>query len=203
MPKLILFEGTDGSGKSTLIEKFRDYLTSRNLSSQIISKEKVALAGSITRIYKYSDVPNEVEIFLRIAREFSKADAIDKTKDFALVDRAILSLATTITNFGHKWELYRNIIDLIKAKYGEFTTVFCYSPFNIARQRITVRAEQEGYVLSKKEAKGLEYNLRIFNILQQLSDNKYLTGMSNIKVDTDQFDEEQALSILIEHILDS
>ncbi len=200
MNKIFFFEGTDGSGKTTIIDGLYKYLSKNNLSYQLISKETIPTARKITYIYKYTETNVEVEIFLRIAREFAKAYDIDKTKDYVFVYRAILSLATTINSYNHNWEDFKYSFDLIKNYYVDYITIFCQTPFEIARERISKRALSGRYKLSKKEAKGYEYNHKIYKILYTLKQNNYLVGNDLIIVDTHKYNPSEVVDYLINKI---
>jgi thymidylate kinase len=198
MSKLILFEGTDGSGKTTLINNFKNYLTEKNRSCQIIDKSSDATAKSITLVYNKAELNNLTEIYLRIAREFSKITAIDKSCDYIIIDRAIISLISTINIYGFKTAEFDNAISQLIKSYGNFSTVFCCPPYEIARKRIEERSIMTNVPLSKKEQKGFEYNKEIYDNLVSLSQNEKITGYQTLVINSHLNNEEQCLNQLIE-----
>jgi len=202
MTRIVFFEGTDGSGKSSLINKLANHLKANNLTCQIVSKESVQGAVMLTNLYKYSDVSPITEVSIRISREFMKADAIEADVDYALVDRSILSLATTIASYDLDWQDYRVVFDDLKTRYGAFTTVFCHTPYEVARERVSARVINEGVKLSRKEAKGFDYNLMIYNHLVQLKMLPELVGQSIISVNTHTLNQEEAGDFLINSVFE-
>lgn len=198
MPKLILFEGTDGSGKTTLINNFKDYLNKRNKTCQIIDKSTIATAKSITSVYNNAELHKLTEIYLRVAREFAKINAIDETCDYVIIDRALISLISTINIYDFKTEEFDSVISKLIENYGFYSTVFCCPPFEIARKRIEERALKTKKPLSKKEQKGFEYNKKIYENLVSLSQNKRITGNKVLIIDSHLNNEQQCLNLVTE-----
>ncbi|WP_299676242.1 hypothetical protein [uncultured Dokdonia sp.] len=198
MPNLILFEGTDGSGKTTLINNFKNFLEKKKKTCQIIDKLSIDTAKSITSVYNKAELHKLTEIYLRVAREFSKINAIDNSYDYIIIDRAIISLISTINIYGFKTEEFDAVINKIIEHYDIYSTVFCCPPFEIARKRIEERALTTKTPLSKKEQKGFEYNKMIYDNLVSLSQNKKITGNQVLIIDSHENNEEQCLKLVTE-----
>lgn len=200
MKALLLFEGTDGSGKTTLINSLISHLNNGENSCQIICKDDIEPAKEITQIYQKRQVDELTEIYLRIAREFAKIEAIDYTKDFVIVDRAIVSLVSTIQIYNFATNEFKQAIEQIVNGYSNFYTIFCIPPFEVARKRIEKRVITEGKSLSKKELKGFEYNRKIYEMLESLAQDASITGKEILGVDTHLNTEDECLNLVVDFL---
>jgi thymidylate kinase len=165
MSKILLFEGYDGSGKTTLIKNFKDFLTTNSLSFTEIDREFSSGVSNLTSCIRDKDAtlaPN-AEVLLRIAREFERLEAV-KTKynkfDYIILDRCILSAISWIKYYNLDYTPFQNIVNFFLENLGNSYLIYCSVPFEISWMRINQRGQ-----LSKKEQKGKEENILMFNAL--------------------------------------
>jgi thymidylate kinase len=156
--RVVLLEGYDGAGKSTLISSIKASGLYR--SARMIGRKNEPLLSDISLLIE-RDHPRfepRTEILLRYALEFERLQLIAKAAnecDLVLVDRSVLSVAA--------WPHHYNVLSpdydgltrgLIRCLAGS-TLILCHAPFDLCWERIDSRPDK-----SRKELMGRDENRR-------------------------------------------
>ncbi len=200
MPHILIFEGTDGSGKSTTIHNFVQRLETHGKTYQLITKDNDPLTRQITEVYFKKPIADEVEICLRLARELVKTELIDRSVDVVVIDRGLISIVSSIIIFGLSLETFAPIASVVVAKYGEFNTIFCCPPYHIARKRVKDKVLDTGGLMSKNESRGDEYNMRLYQVMLGLIIEPLFIGKGLLRVDTHKMDEDTCADAVYSYI---
>lgn len=139
--KILLFEGIDGSGKTSLLREVSFGLGKKGVSNKIISRNITPAATLISQGFIGLNIPPETEVFLRIAREYINAGEITKSKeDVFLLDRSLITIQAISKIHGLDEKVYSNILaNIYKSEIFTTGVVFCTLPFQIAKQRVYER----------------------------------------------------------------
>lgn len=164
---ILLFEGYDGSGKTTLIENFCNYLKNNNKSVLLISRDYNTPINTITSIIKdkESKINPTSEVLLRLARERERIHILEQEKenyDFIIFDRSIISATSWVKHYNLNAEIFDPIKHDLFSVIGECYLVYCYLPFDNTWERINSREKE----LSKKEQMGKEANQKMYSSLR-------------------------------------
>jgi len=167
--KILLFEGSDGSGKTTLIENFKTFLTKSGKNFLLVGRDYNKSITTITQIIqdKESEINTTTEILLRLAREAERIKVVNQqlnNYDYIILDRSFISATSWVKYYDHSPKTYSDIVSEIVHSIGSCELVYCFLPFDEAWTRTTSRTDKP---LSKKEEKGKEENEKIFNALRQ------------------------------------
>ncbi len=198
LTRVIIFEGTDGSGKSTLIKGLSSYFRKNNITFFVITKELNILTKKISTLIQDSNLNCISEIFLRLAREFIKIEKIVKDEyDYYLLDRGILSIITMIKVNNLKISLFEHALKDLNAKLKNNGTVLCHPSFEISRNRTINRQKECGKELTKKELKGYDYNKKIYTIFsEEFSSSEFINN--KLLLDTNTLSVEESIEKIIE-----
>lgn len=166
--KVLIFEGTDASGKTTLIEEFAKHLAENKITHKIITRKDNENTHGISKIIQAPEIEPISEVLLRCGREYIRyQELLDNNIRYFLLDRALLSIVSMIRIYQLDCKLFSNILYDLKSRLKSYGTVLCNPPFEAARKRMTERQIKSGLHLSKKEARGKDFNLEIYSILSQ------------------------------------
>ncbi len=168
--RVLLFEGPDGSGKTTLIENFQNHLMKRGRTILLVGRDFNETIDSITKIItnKNIELDSNTEILLRLARENERIKIVAQNipnYEYLILDRSIISAVSWINFHNQDSNKYRNLVLDLTKKLGKCEVIYCQLPFEESWKRTTNRPEKE---LSKKEAKGKEFNRKIFEVLRTI-----------------------------------
>lgn len=186
--KILLFEGYDGSGKTTLIENFEKFLVGRKMSSLLVSRDFNKQINAITEIIKdkESQINSSTEIHLRYAREIERVEVIKQNLakfDFIILDRSVVSATSWIQFYNQDKNKYTDTISEIVTTIGECHLIYCYLPFEDTWNRVNSRQDK---ALSKKEEQGKETNLKLFEALRQTFLDFNFPTVNKIEIETNQ-----------------
>lgn len=158
----VAFEGVDGSGKSTVLAGLYDRLRAAGIGAQVVGKRDEPGATAMTDLIvsRTVAVDPRAEAYLRLAREYQRL-ARAGTAEVVLLDRSLPSLASMIQIAGLDLAPFAPALQDLRRLMPRLLTVHCAPPFSVARARLEARARSTGKPLSKKEARGPEYNRRI------------------------------------------
>ena len=167
MTKVLLFEGYDGSGKTTLISNFKQHLVIEGSTFYEVDRQANKVIALLTSLIRDKDIlpTDRSEILLRFAREFERlevAKAQSIKHDFIILDRSILSAMSWISYYKNDYNLFRPLIETLIADLDGAVLVYCYTTFELSWSRVSNRGE-----LSKKELKGQDINRAMYDNLRQ------------------------------------
>lgn len=162
--EIILMEGFDGAGKSTLIKNFQQFLSSERLSSLVIDQKNTRVISNINHAMKdeTTEIAPAIEILLRFAREHERMKILKENRseyDYLILDRGILSAISWIYYYNQSYEKYRQISEEILNELGQIKLIYCFAHFEDCWKRVISRGN-----LTKKEQKGEEINRRMYQV---------------------------------------
>ncbi|MBU4350990.1 AAA family ATPase [Candidatus Parcubacteria bacterium] len=166
--KIILFEGYDGAGKTTLISLFKRHLSSKGLSSLVIDNTGNRVTANIDFAIRDGvlEIAPATEILLRLARECERIKTLktEITKyNYIILDRGIVSLISWIHYYNLPYEKYKLHIEEIIEEMSPCYLVDCYLNYDESWNRVLSRGN-----LSKKESRGKEINNRAFTVQREI-----------------------------------
>lgn len=198
--KVVLFEGFDGAGKTTLIEDLAAHLEKQGVSVLVIGEEVSKSIANITSAMKYPDidVTSSAEILLRLAREVERTKLLNENRaryDFILIDRGLPSLLSWIAYYNESPAKYEGLVADLREGLGPCYFVYCRLDFDSSWTRILAR----GHVrpLSRREAKGREVNRSFWSIQQEAFANFGGQRMTKYEIDM-KVSPQDALRALLE-----
>ncbi len=195
---ILIFEGYDGSGKTTLIKNLELFLIQKGKKCILIGRDYDKGIKNITNIIqdKESPIGPITEILLRLARENQRVETLKQVADqydYILLDRGIISAVSWIYYYSQVIDKFRNIIKDIVSSIGNCYIIYCYLPFEETWKRINNRVDQ---ALSKKEQKGKDENKKMFDALHQtFIDFNYKT-IERVEIKTDKSREDCLVELL-------
>jgi thymidylate kinase len=165
--RTILFEGSDGVGKTTLINNFQAYLAFKHISQFVLrgsgnrstTKINFAIKDDTTK------VGPDTEILLRLAREQERMKLLQENREqyeYILIDRGMISLLSWITYYGREHAKYEALTDELLAALSPCDVVFCHLNFEDSWERVTARGGMRP--LDRRELGGSEINARIYSV---------------------------------------
>jgi len=181
---VLLFEGYDGSGKTTLIQNFQKYIAEKGHSSLIIGRDFNKVIKNITFAIKdkETEITPRTEILLRFAREYERIkilrDNISKY-NYLILDRSIISTISWIYYYNCSFEDFRCLATSISEEIGICKLIYCHLPFQTSWNRITSRGS-----LSKKELMGEKVNKMMYDALLQTFNIINYSTMDKIEITT-------------------
>lgn len=144
MSKLLIFEGIDGSGKTTLINNYNNFLCKEGYKTSIISKDLNIITQKLIYPFVGIKITPEAEICARLAIEFEKLFEINKKDaDYYLCDRSILTIISIIHLLEIDYLIFKEIINSLYNKLEPCGLVFTSLPFIKAQERVLSR---DGFV---------------------------------------------------------
>lgn len=186
--KILLFEGYDGSGKTTLIENFGKFLDSKGSSSLLIGRDYNDDIAILTKVItnKESNLHFSSEILIRLAREIERVKVLVKNLnqyDYIILDRSIVSALSWVKfhkeDHNKYWLITHNILEML----GDCYLIYCYLNFEDTWLRVNSRLDKP---LSKKEEKGKDENQLLFDSLRQTYLDFHYPSVSKIEILTHQ-----------------
>jgi thymidylate kinase len=153
---VVIIEGYDGSGKSTLIDVIRD--TYRNKRVRVIGRKNEPELLSLSHLIEHDPQPlsNSVELLLRIALEIERlkivTDASSK-HDLVIMDRGLISLEAWVGYYDLEPSAYSSLFSIIERALEGATLFVCRCPFDECWRRISDKGNK-----SKKELLGKAIN---------------------------------------------
>lgn len=165
MNNVILFEGYDGSGKSTLITAFREMNANKRITV-VGRKDEPSLRELSLLIERGSPrLSNQAEILARFALEFERMQLIKSASgdnDLVLVDRTFLSVRSWSNYYGVNGPQYDILANEMIAALSGATLVVCHCPFAVCWHRIEARP-----IKSRKEAMGVDENVHFYRMFYE------------------------------------
>ncbi|WP_181954341.1 dTMP kinase [Kocuria coralli] len=180
--KVVVFEGYDGSGKSTLISELRRRLP--NASIRVVGRKAESQLVDIAKILEREDQrpdPN-AEILLRIAVEFERLGIVSESlqhNDIVVCDRGFVSLVSWLDYLGVERAAFESLLVQLGDYYQSALTLVCEADFETCWTRSSQREQ-----LSRKDRLGKEVNRRYF---EQYDANIHAYAASNpgcVMIDT-------------------
>lgn len=164
--RTILFEGSDGVGKTTLLNNFQEYLAFKHISQFVIRGSGNRSTTKINFVIKdeATKLGPDTEILLRLAREHERMKLLQENQaeyEYMLIDRGIVSLLSWITYYGLEYSKYEALTDELLMALGPCDVVFCHLSFEDSWKRVTARGGMRP--LDRRELSGREINARIYS----------------------------------------
>jgi len=185
--KVIVFEGTDGSGKSTMARSVADVLGGGYVS---YPTDKYV----ILRNYLRGDVSLSARAAFHtfLADILNDQDALVGAKnEYIIVDRYVLSTIAYEINGGYDYETRKRIVELSGVIRPD-AVVFLDTPIDVCIKRINHRTKSGG---TKERYDAKQYLDIVHNNFVKLYDDKFLTP-NWIRVSTDGNKSENVDAIL-------
>lgn len=177
MNLVVAFEGSDGSGKTTLIELTARTLREQGLDVAVIGKSDSDETKPITGLIQSPQLSYHpaAEAMLKIAREWQRFSVAARSP-VTLLDRGLVSITSVLSAQAFDLTPYAPMLAACQESVGTYATVLCDAPFDLAWQRMHDRARETGAALSKKELKGAEFNRRIHGAILDACEHGRFTG---------------------------
>jgi thymidylate kinase len=144
--KLVLaIEGTDGSGKSSLVECLRQLCARHELPFTQVGRRCCPDSPAVVKLthllYEESrQLTPSAEIFLRLAREYQRAHlAAAVPEGLVVLDRFVLSVLSLARIHELNTDLLQGSLNDIVGVAGLYATIFVQCPFEIACSRVRER----------------------------------------------------------------
>ena len=198
----VAVEGSDGSGKSSVIAHLSALARERRLTTEVIGRKGDYATRSVNAMTSLLsiDLQTNAECRVRLARAWQRADqAARSPADIVLIDRFVVSdlariqpLAEADPSIGRELhEIFQ--FSLVAA------TLRCECPFDLSWTRTLTRGAAH---LSKKELRGYDYNLALSTRAESIFYDGRLTG-HRYQVDTaqDLDDTKRKLAVMLDVLL--
>lgn len=197
--KVLLFEGSDGAGKTTLIDNFTSYLNRSGKTFLLVGRDYNKPINTITQIIqdKELEVNSTSEILLRLARESERIKVVNQelnNYDYIILDRSFVSATSWIKYYNLSSITYSNIVSELVNSIGSCNLVYCFLSFEESWARTNSRTDK---ALSKKEEKGKQENEKIFNALREAFLNLDFPTVSKIEIQANKSKEDCISDLLI------
>jgi len=179
---LYIFEGYDGSGKSTLISKVTAVL--HNKTVRVIGRKNEPRLAAISQLIEDPQHPTseDAEMRLRIALETERLHLISRLRskfDFVFLDRGPISLRAWVSYYNLDLPKYSLLLEGIEKALQGATMFLCRSDFETCWNRIE-RKENK----SKKELMGKQTNWQWYNKYVSACETFQNEGYRIVQVDT-------------------
>lgn len=186
--KILLFEGIDGSGKTSLLREVSLSLGQKGVSNKVISRDVTPAATLISQEFIGFDIPPETEVCLRIAREYINNEEIKKSEeDVFLLDRSLITIRAISKIHGLEECRYSPLLAKLY-KGGAFTVgvIFCTLPFQVAKERVFERLKtaEPSELKSIEEMEDHECDSNVYIALH----NAYYASNFSNKLEVNTFD---------------
>ena len=121
--KILLFEGYDGSGKSTLIDNYVNFLKRNGKSVFLVGRDLNTGINYLTKIIRDKDliIDPTTEILVRLARENERIAILKEERfrhDYIIFDRSLLSAISWIKYYHQSFSKYEPLISYVFKDYG-------------------------------------------------------------------------------------
>lgn len=192
----VVFEGYDGSGKSTLINAVLSELSGRSM--RVVGRKKEPELVDISKILERDDLrpdPN-VEMLLRIASEVERQKIITKSlscHDVVLCDRGIISMVSWFDYLGVSREPYEPLLERLRGYHQNALTIVCVADFDTCWKRSSIRPEQ-----SRKDRLGVDVNRRYFSLYEANVQAHADSGADVLFIDTVKTKVFQSTELILE-----
>lgn len=160
--RLVIFEGYDGAGKSSLIRTVCDSLTVQPI--RIVGRKTepnlIPISSAIEN--ESGQLRPDAEILLRFALETARQEIVRQAASsgsLIMLDRATPSLLAWIDYYGLQWSQYEALARMQLDFYRNALLVICLADFETCWSRIESKE-----IHSKKERLGREINRRYYDL---------------------------------------
>lgn len=190
MKSFVVFEGYDGSGKTSLIRELKKFT---DISTYLVGRKAEFELVGIASILEQEEVrPSAAaEMLLRIAVEVERgriAERISASVDLPIFDRGIVSLISWFDYLDVDRAAYEPLIQECLNYYQNAFTVVCRADFDTCWERSSSRPEEQK---SRKDRLGKEVNRRFFmqyesNLLKYADRNPDLLLVDTVDSSVDE-----------------
>lgn len=180
--RLVIVEGYDGSGKSSLIEAVCTGLAGKNIRVVGRKAEPELLGISSVLENERMRPQSDVEVLLRIALETERKYVVDRSirnHDLVFCDRGIISLLSWFDYLRVAREPYEPLLQGLMNYYRDCLTIVCRADFDTCWTRIDARSSK-----SWKEQQGMDVNRRYFTMYEDSVRRYSAAGTDLVFVDT-------------------
>lgn len=195
MTEFVVFEGPDGSGKTTLINAVRTRLTDHHLNL-VGRKAEPELAAIATILEREDQRPTPIsEILLRFAIEFERLSIAEKLRqksDLVIFDRGAASMIAWMDYLGVAQVGFESVIDELLDHHKDSLTIVTSASFETCWARASSRL-----LKSRKDGLGEDVNRRYYaQYLDNLS--RITPGNPNVlRLDTENDSVEESCDSII------
>lgn len=195
--KIYIFEGYDGAGKSTLINKVKAALTSTSV--RVVGRKNEPELMQISGLIEQPEPPisHDAEFLLRLALETERVQLVNRwghEVDFVFMDRGPISLEAWISYYDLERARYAFLLDQIEMSLGGATIVLCLCQFDICWKRICEKTAQ-----SAKELQGEKINRQWYYKYMQTAEAFERRRFPIVRVPTEQ-KVDQSVERIIRHL---
>ena len=186
--KLIVFEGTDGAGKTTMISKLVEYISNKYGSNNVLSIKQPTDMSRKTKLFQkmmYSQ--NHDDIDYRAVQLLTMSDRIQhiheviepalKEGKFIICDRYVYTSYVNMLARGYNNETW--FIDVAKHIIKPDVVFLAYVDSSLAIKRIKSRAEEKDRFLDEKLLINVSNN---FKELAEIENFKVLDTSRDVKL---------------------
>lgn len=194
---VLIFEGYDGSGKSTLIAELLVALHGKTV--RVIGRKTEEQLIAISRIIEDPDhsLSNEAEMLLRVALELERLIIVSECRsrfDYVIMDRGPISVKAWARYYDLKFAEYKSLFETIERRLVGATVFLCHCDFEQCWSRIGGKEAP-----SKKELLGKETNRVWFERYAQVCNESHGKGYKIVDVAT-ECDISHSLSTIVNAI---
>jgi thymidylate kinase len=194
----IVVEGTDGTGKTTLCNNICLWLQEQGQKATVVDKNNPELASVLSPILKKSTQYNmdiTTYALLRSCREYHKTSF--EFDGICIHDRSFISLRNVFEMYDVPIHLFEPIIQTIETNLAMSPIIFCDPGYEVARDRVELRAKIGEKTMGYRESLGQEYNERVYHKLRQEFENCTFDSKLKLTLDTSTNNPEANL----EHVI--